>query len=49
MTPLHLTAESGHIKILKYLVGQGADIKDQDDNGVITSIFVNKLVLIGQV
>ena len=35
MTPLHLAAESGRIKILGYLVDQGADINIQDDNGVI--------------
>ena len=38
MTPLHLAAESGHIKILYYLVDEGADINIQDDNGVITCI-----------
>ena len=36
MTPLHLAAESGRIKILKYLADKGADINHQDDNGVIT-------------
>ena len=36
MTPLHLAAESGHIKIVKYLVDKGADINHQDDNEVIT-------------
>ena len=35
MTPLHLAAESGRVKILGYLVDQGADINIQDDNGVI--------------
>ena len=35
MTPLHLAAESGRVKILRYLVDQGADINIQDDNGVI--------------
>ena len=35
MTPLHLAAESGRIKILKHFVEQGADINIQDDNGVI--------------
>ena len=34
MTPLHLAAETGRIKIIKYLVEQGADINIQDDNGV---------------
>ena len=37
MTPLHLAAESGRIKVLKYLIDQGTDINLQDDNGVITS------------
>ena len=37
MTPLHLAAESGRIKILKYLIDQGIDINLQDDNGVTTS------------
>ena len=36
MTPLHLAAESGHIKVVKYLVGQQeTDINIQDENGVI--------------
>ena len=35
MTPLHLAAESGRIKILDYLVEQGVDINIQDDYGVI--------------
>ena len=35
MTPLHLAAESGHIKIVDYLYDQGADINIQADNGVI--------------
>ena len=35
MTPLHLAAENGHIKIVDYLYDQGADIDIQDDNGVI--------------
>ena len=34
MTPLHLAAESDHIKVVKYLFEQGADINIQDDNGV---------------
>ena len=46
MTPLHLAAESGHIKILRYLVDQEADINIQDDNGVVTSIapYIPKLL-----
>ena len=35
MTPLHLAAESGHIKVIKNLVARRADINIQDDNGVI--------------
>ena len=34
MTPLHLAAESGRVKIVNYLVEQGADINIQDDIGV---------------
>ena len=34
MTPLHLAAETACIKILNYLVKQGADIDIQDDEGV---------------
>ena len=35
MAPLHLAARSGRVKILNYLVEQGADINIQDNNGVI--------------
>ena len=35
MAPLHLAARSGRVKILDYLVEQGADINIQDNNGVI--------------
>ena len=32
---MHSAAKIGHIKMLGYLVEQGADINIQDDNGVI--------------
>ena len=35
MTPLRLAAESDRIKMVNYLVEQGADINTQDDNGVM--------------
>ena len=35
MTPLYLAAEIGRIKMLCYILEQGADIDIQDDNGVI--------------
>ena len=35
MTPLHLVAESGCIKIVKYLIEQRADVNNQDNDGVI--------------
>ena len=35
MTPLHLAAERGHVKMVNYLVDKGADIDIQSDNGVI--------------
>ena len=38
LTPLHLAAETGRIKILNYLLEQGADINIQDYHGVITRI-----------
>ena len=34
MTPLHLAAKSGRVKIVNYLVEQAADINIQDDIGV---------------
>ena len=34
MTPLHLAAESGHVKIVNYLRDEGADINIQDNDGV---------------
>ena len=48
LTSLHLAAESGRIKILKYLVDKRADINHQDDNGVITTTCANnRLILQG--
>ena len=35
MTPLHMAAERGYVKIVDYLIGKGADIGIQDKNGVI--------------
>ena len=35
MTALHFAAESNHIKMVEYLLDQGADINLQDDNEVI--------------
>ena len=34
MTPLHLGAESGRIRILNHLCDEGADINIQDNYGV---------------
>ena len=34
MTPLHLAAKSGHVKIVNYLCDEGADINIQDNDGV---------------
>jgi len=34
MTPLHLAAESGHIKIVNYLCDKGADINIQENDEV---------------
>ena len=38
MAPLHLAVESNHIKMVKCLIDQGADINIQDDNEVILHI-----------
>ena len=35
MTPLHLAAESGNIKIVNYLCDKGADSNIPDNDGVI--------------
>ena len=31
---MHVVAERGHLDVVKYLVGQGADINIKDDYGV---------------
>ena len=49
MTPLHLAAESGRIKILNYLVDKGADINIQDDHGVIIGASLRELHTSGTV
>ena len=38
MTPLHVAAERGFLKIVDYLVGKGADIDIKDENGVIRPV-----------
>lgn len=35
MTPLHVAAEKGYVKIVDYLVSKGAEINIQDNKGVI--------------
>ena len=35
MTPLHVAAERGYVKIVDYLSCKGADIHTQDKKGVI--------------
>ena len=35
MTPLHLAVESNRFKMVKCLLGQGADLDQQDDKEVI--------------
>ena len=34
MTPFHLAAESGHVKIVNYFFNEGAAINIQDNDGV---------------
>ena len=34
MTPLHLAAESGCVKVVNYLCGKGADINIEENDGV---------------
>ena len=43
ITPLHLAAEGASIKILRYLVDQGADINIQDDIGVSIRELIDSL------
>ena len=38
MTPLHIAAKRGYVKIVEYLVSKGADIGIQDKNGVIVIV-----------
>ena len=48
MTPLHVAAESGWIKIVEYFVDQGADVNVQDPKGVNVCGYCNngRLVLL---
>ena len=41
MTPLHMAAERGHVKIVEYLVCHGANINTKDHNGVIMCGYTN--------
>ena len=38
MTPLHVAAETGHCKILRYLIDKGGDINIKDEDGVSSII-----------
>ena len=38
MTPLHVAAERGFVKIVDYLIDKGADIDLQEKNGVIRPV-----------
>ena len=38
MTPLHLAAKSGHIKIVTYLCDDEADINIQNNDGVKSNV-----------
>ena len=40
-----VAAERGHIDIVRYLVGQGADINIKDKNGVIIASHVTMYLL----
>ena len=41
MTPLHVAAERGYVKIVDYLADKGADINIQDKKGVIMQEYSN--------
>ena len=38
ITPLHVAAERGFVKIVDYLIAKGGDIDVQDENGVIRPV-----------
>ena len=38
MTPLHVAAERGFVKIVDYLIEKGGDIDVKDENGVIRPV-----------
>ena len=46
MTPLHLAAESNRIRMVDYLLDQGADINIQDEDGVILRTNDGRLVCV---
>ena len=46
MTPLHVAAERGYVKIVDYLAGKGADINIQDKKGVIICDYFNNNVVL---
>ena len=47
MTPLHIAAERGFVKIVDYLIDKGADVDIRDKNGVIIcGCFNNNVVLL---
>ena len=46
MTPLHIAAERGFVKIVDYLIGKGADIDIQDKNGVLMHDYFNNNVVL---
>ena len=38
MTPMHMAAERGFVKIVDYLIDKGADINIKDENGVLRPV-----------